>query len=380
MASHGISSTSYQTTSSDRNTIGVATFHFSENLLAAIPIWLVEASGARVFSIRWLGALHLFLFVCAYYALLIYLRGRGNLFQLLIGMLALWIFTDVALCFVLQFLFLRHGCVPRPDVSDRPGVAPHGSEPGLGGAAVFHGRRIAVCSSFEIAIVRSEGVVIAVFCGRPSAEPRAADRLCNGTAWRRGLDAASHAARILRTASVQPDLLQNRAGGAPSLWAAIREFGLGPAEYSYIGTHSYTPGNPTSAEWFADFQQRTGFAKALRYWLRHPGEAVQAASPSDLVHQAHELRPPKISRITGGRMDIHRFRLAVASRPGAISAPLCITAGPVTLFSGTCWSAVSALFCVGRGAGSVALEPRRSAWVFALSRFLSSASAHLPTP
>jgi hypothetical protein len=68
----------------------------SENALAAVPMLLVKASGARVFNIRWLGGFHLLLFLGAYCALLLYLRRCGRVFQLAIGSLALCIFTDVA--------------------------------------------------------------------------------------------------------------------------------------------------------------------------------------------------------------------------------------------------------------------------------------------
>jgi hypothetical protein len=68
----------------------------SEILLAAGPMLLVKAAGAHLFNIRWLGALHASLFVAAYYALLLYLRRYGPAVQAAIGVLALWIFGDVA--------------------------------------------------------------------------------------------------------------------------------------------------------------------------------------------------------------------------------------------------------------------------------------------
>ena len=68
----------------------------SENMLAGIPILLAKASGAPAFNIRWLGALHLVLFLCAYYFLLMYLRRFGRGLQFAIGGFALLLFTDVA--------------------------------------------------------------------------------------------------------------------------------------------------------------------------------------------------------------------------------------------------------------------------------------------
>jgi hypothetical protein len=52
--------------------------------------------------------------------------------------------------------------------------------------------------------------------------------------------------------------------------------------------------SPDSDEWYTSFYSRTGFGKVMRYWLRHPGEAVDALR-ADLVYHAHDLRQANIA-------------------------------------------------------------------------------------
>jgi hypothetical protein len=263
----------------------------SENLLAAIPISLVKAAGAGVFNIRWLGALHLLLFICGYYALLVYLRGRGKFFQLAIGALALWIFTDVA--YVSYFNSFFSDTAAFLGLVLMAALALHLTRPNP---------RLPVLLLFMAAALlfltsKSQhtlwGILLAAFvAGLPLSRTRrivSVSLLLAIEAWMLLATPRAYSAQALFSL-----IFSKIAPAAPSPQAAIREFGLGPAEYRYIGTNSYSPGNPQSAEWFTDFGRRTGFAKALRYWLRHPREAAHALR-GDLVYQAPDLRPPNLA-------------------------------------------------------------------------------------
>jgi hypothetical protein len=91
---------------------------------------------------------------------------------------------------------------------------------------------------------------------------------------------------------------------------AVRAVGLGEAEYRYIGTQTYSPGTPTvDIAWLIYFNRRTGYGKLLGYWLRHPGEALQALH-RDLDNFAPLMRQPNLSN----------FRQEDGLPPGALTS------------------------------------------------------------
>jgi hypothetical protein len=90
---------------------------------------------------------------------------------------------------------------------------------------------------------------------------------------------------------------------------AVRAVGLGEAEYRYIGTQTYSPGTPTvDIAWLTSFNRRTGYGKLMRYWLRHPGEALHALH-GDLVSSAPFMR----------QLNLSNFRQEDGHPPGALT-------------------------------------------------------------
>jgi hypothetical protein len=255
----------------------------SENVLAGIPILLAKAAGARWFNIRWVGAVHLLLFLCAYAALLVYLRGFGRAFQLAIGALALFLFTDVAYVAYFNSFFSDTAAllglllmVPLALHLARQ-QPPRAATVWLFTAAAL----LFITSKTQHALW---GIFPAAFLGgRRRFVPAA-------------LLVAAEAAMLVYTSplySAQPlftVIFYKLAPNSIAPQRTVHELGLSDAEVRYIGTHAYTPGNPTvSIPWLRDFYHRSGYGKVVRYWLAHPAEAARSLR-SDLDLEASQIR------------------------------------------------------------------------------------------
>jgi hypothetical protein len=297
----------------------------SENALAAVPILLVKASGARVFNIRWLGASHLLLFLCAYGTLLVYLRRRGRVFQLAIGGFALWIFTDVA--YVSYFNSFFSDTAALLGLRLMAAFALHLVRPIPRAAALWLFTAAAllfIASKTQHALW---GIFPVLFLGclgfRTGATPgsgqthpgAAAVRERRRTLLAAAVLLAAEAYMLLSTPplySAHPlfsTIFLKLAPNSSSPEGAVRAVGLGEDEYRYIGTQTYSPGTPTvDVAWLIDFNRRTGYGKLLRYWLRHPGEALQALH-RDLVSFAPLIR----------QLNLSNFRREDGHPPGALT-------------------------------------------------------------
>ncbi len=258
----------------------------SENVLAGIPMLLVKATGAPVFNIRLLGALHLLLFLCGYYALLIYLRRFAPGFQLAMGGFALWIFTDVAYVSYFNSFFNDTAAMLGLLLMVTLGLHLTAQQPP---------RRWTVwlftAASVLFIASKTQHALFGVF---PAAF----------LIWRRrklpaAILLAAEAYMLMTTApgysarSLYSVIFFKLTAHAAAPHAALRDLGLGEAESRYIGTHPYMANSPDDDTWFAAFYSRTGFGKVMRYWLHHPGEAVNALH-ADLVYHAHDLRQPNV--------------------------------------------------------------------------------------
>ncbi|HKE27287.1 MAG TPA: hypothetical protein VKB88_33260 [Bryobacteraceae bacterium] len=260
----------------------------SENVVAAIPILTAKSLGARVFNIRWLGALHMLLFLGAYYALLLYLRRYEPAFQLAIGGLSLWIFTDVAYVAYFNSFF-----------SD---------------AAALLGLLLMVPLALHLAAqVPPRAPIVWLFTAAAllfitSKTQHALWGIFPAAFlfWRRRLIApivllAAAAYVVLSTSWIYPAyplftaIFTKVAPNAPSPQAAVREVGLGEPEYQFIGKQAYAPGLPTiDVGWLRYFTGKTSYGKLLRYWLRHPNEAGHVMC-GDLANFAPNMRQLNLS-------------------------------------------------------------------------------------
>jgi hypothetical protein len=264
-------------------------FRSSETILSAAPILLVKASGARGFNIRWLGAVHLLLFLLAGYALLVYLRPLGRVSQLAIAAFAFFIFTDVAYVSYFNSFF-----------SDTPAL--------LGlllmvPLALYLAERhptsaealwLFTAGALLFVTSKSQHTMLAVF-------PAALLLSLHTIPWRRRILSVG----ILLACSVYMVASQDEFYTSHALFniiffkiaphsrapeAAVRELGLGPNEYRFIGTHAFTRGNPMdNISWLRHFNSQTNFGKVLVYWLDHPRETLRAMR-ADRDHLAGDLR------------------------------------------------------------------------------------------
>lgn len=259
----------------------------SENVLAGIPMLLVRATGARVFNIRWLGALHLLLFLSAYSALLIYLRRLGASFQIVVGGLVLWIFTDVAYVSYFNSYFNDTAAMLGLQLMV-PLALLLTAQPRPGQWTVW----LFTAASLLFIASKTQHALFGLF---PAAF----------LVWRKrklpaAILAAAELCMLLMTApgysghSLYSVIFFKLTPHAAAPLSALRELGLGEAEARYIGTYPYGAGSPGDDDWYPIFYHRVGFGKVMRYWIRHPSEAV-AALRADLVEQAGDLRPPNIA-------------------------------------------------------------------------------------
>jgi hypothetical protein len=269
----------------------------SEILMAAGPILLVKAAGGHVFNIRWLGALHATLFVAAYYMLLLYLRRYGPRVQVGVGMLALWIFGDVAYISYFNSFYsdtaAMLGLLLMMLVALSLAADP---EPGRGkiwlfgaAAALFvtskpqHGiwgflpALFALAIAWRVRTLRTAGIAVcavlliaeaAVFWASPpeyQADPLFSLIFC----------------KILPA--------------SPAPLQALRDLGLRDTDARYIGLDAYSAHSPfADPQWKAAFARRTSYRRVFAYWVRHPGEAI-AVLRYDLAVNAPMIRAPNLS-------------------------------------------------------------------------------------
>ncbi len=266
-----------------------SSFRSSETVLAAVSILPAKASGARSFNIRWLGTLHLLLFLAAAYALLVYLRPFGRAFQIPVASFALFIFTDVAYVSYFNSFFSD-----TPALLGLLAMVPLALY--LAGRQSTSGAALWVFTAAAVLFVtsKSQHTLMAIF-------PVALLLSLRAIPWRRRLaPAALVAASAVYMVVTQDEFYTSHAlfnmifykiaPGSRVPEAAVRELGLGPDEYRFIGTHAFTPGNPTvDIPWLRYFNGRTSFGKVLRYWWRHPHEAMRALR-NDRDQHACDLR------------------------------------------------------------------------------------------
>jgi hypothetical protein len=283
----------------------------SEILLAAGPTLLVKAAGARVFNIRWLGALNVALFLAAFYALLVCLRRRGAVVQIALGLLAIWIFTDVAYLSYFNSFY-----------SDTPAILglllmvplalllTRDEEPSRAVLWLFAAAAaLFITSKMQHGLYGFLPASFALWIGRRrKTARRTALAVC---ALLLGAEVAAYAttsedywAHPLFTAiffKVLP------AAGTPV--QALRELGLNEADLRYAGMNAYSEGTPILDRlWIAAFTHRTSYARLFSYWVLHPRQAT-AALATDLVVNAPMIRAPNLSN----------FRREDGHPPGALT-------------------------------------------------------------
>lgn len=260
----------------------------SEMLLAAPPVLLARALGSATFDIRWLGVVHAVLFLGAFYALLVYLRPLQPGRRLLLGLAALWMFSDVAYVAYCNSFYL--------DAAALSGVllmvplalyATAGKSHREGALLLFTAATLLyIASRPQHAAVGMIPVVLALRVMRRFL--LALLLVCAvwlTVAWAPADYSAKPLFNLIfykitaRSGTPQQDLL---------------ELGLPADDLRYVGTDSGMPGSPAQdPAWMAVFLHRTSFSKVGRFYLRHPMRTLRILD-YDLRLQAFQIRPPAL--------------------------------------------------------------------------------------
>ena len=284
----------------------------SEIAVAALPIWLVRATGAGVFNIRAMGLLNSLMFLAAFYAGLIDLRRFGRTAQALAGMAALWILADVAYAAYFNSFYSDSPAILGALLTFAGAIrVAHEERPSRGAFALFAAGALLFVTS------KSQHGLFAIF---PAAFAAA-------TALRAGrLKIAGFTlAAMLLGGGVVDFVFTPKFYAAEALFNVIflkmtphsatplqdiREFGL-PGSYSkFVGSHAFMPDVPVAdPEGAAEFLRQTGgYTKLLRFYLRHPEWPLRFLR-SDLESQAPFIRPNNLSN----------FPKSAGRQPGALT-------------------------------------------------------------
>jgi hypothetical protein len=300
-------------------------YHSSESALAWLATRLAGATHeGAAFDIRWLGALHAALCLAAFAALLASLRDRGWRAQAASAVLPLVAFTDVCYTAYLNSFFMDAAAlcglllmtaaavwmtaqwdrgVPSGSAcpSDRSSDAAFSISPRAAPLCVF------VLAALLFVTSKTQH---AVWMGLPAAL-----LIGWGFQWnRRWRVAAWSAAGLLLMAGAAMLISTDGAYRGQAMYnvlffrlgpagADLQSLGVRPEELRYSGTHSYTPGVPISSnQWTEEFGRRTGFARLMEWYARHPGSTLGFLTET-LKKAAPEMRPVNLGnfRAEAGR-------------------------------------------------------------------------------
>jgi hypothetical protein len=284
----------------------------TENLLAAAPVLLVRATGARVFNIRWLGALHAALYIAAFYSLLLYLRRFGPARQFAVAAVATLLFCDVGYVAYFNSFFsdtaallgaaLMMTAALRLTAQDAPGrsdlfvfvmasalfIASKSQHAVWGFLPALFVLWITWRHAVRIAGILGCLILLAVEVSTFAASPA---------------DYKDYPLFNLIFYKLAPN--------SPEPPKTLLDLGLGEQEARLIGANAYSPGSPMmDSQWREQFERRTGYGKVLGYYLRHPDRALKVLY-SDLSQWGPRMRQMNLSNF---RKEDGRPPLAMTGR------------------------------------------------------------------
>ena len=268
----------------------------SETLSTELPLaWLAtRLAGATkegdVFDIRWLGALHGILLLCAVYALIRRLRPLPRGRAILIAAVAVWIFTDVSYVAYFNSFYT--------DAAALLGLLlmiPLAVD--IAAAGLRNGNAILFCLAALLFIGSKPQHAIWGFL--PAGWIALADR-------RRALLAAftllalSGIALRLRPQDYSAAPLFNLVFAkltlhGPTPKEFLRELGLPEEDSAFIGMNAFMPGAPVlDPAWLARFEQQTSYRAVLKWYLQHPLRTLEILNQT-LVVEGFQIRARNVS-------------------------------------------------------------------------------------
>ena len=246
------------------------------------------------FDIRWLGAIHSALCLAAFLILLASLRDTGWRAQAASAVLPLVAFTDVCYTAFLNSFYMDAAALCGLLLMTAAAIW----------MTVFTPPRAAPLCVFVLAalLFATSKTQHAIWMWLPAAL-----LIAWGVQWkaRRWRVAAWSAAGLVLLAGTVMLLSTDPGYRGQALFnilfyrlgpdgVDLQPLGVKPEELRYTGMHSYMPGTPTSnAQWTEEFGRRTGFARLMEWYARHPGSTLGFLSET----------------LTGGRFEMRQVNL-----------------------------------------------------------------------
>jgi hypothetical protein len=294
-------------------------YRSSEIVLGWLAIHLAGATheGAG-FDIRWLGALHVGLCLAGFAALLAALRDRPKAVQAVAAAVPVLLLTDV--CYTAYLNSFYMDAVAFCSLLLMAGVAVWicaDREPGVGQLALFFAGGLLFATSKTQHAIWSfvPAVFLIVSCLRTRRSGvRAAGMVMAAVVFCSGVYMERTADRGYKGQAMFNVLFYRIGSQGPAAMPDLLKLGVLPEEARYLGMHSYLPGSPMGDPQFAEqFYERTGFAKLLGWYLRHPLKTFSLVR-ADLLWDADIMRPNNMGtyRVNSGHAPnsrTHRFGL-----------------------------------------------------------------------
>jgi hypothetical protein len=253
----------------------------SELLLAWISTVIPSAiqkhlRAPREFDIRWLGALHVVLWMVGYSLLLRSIRSLNGILWWIAALASLWIFMDVSYLAYFNSFYTDTAALLGamtaislvPILLAQSGAARTVAIVSFGAGALLYVTSKGQHAAFA-PILAALLAWIAWIAARKSAKIAAsatAVALMSGSIWA-FVGTPSWYRSQSRFNLIFARILPESANPAQD----AQELGLAPADLRYIGVQSYLPGTPVdNPQWLAGFSHRGGYASVLRFYLRHP--------------------------------------------------------------------------------------------------------------
>lgn len=272
-----------------------APYFSSETALAWVASAVERIFGDPVrFDIRWLGAIHMLLFLGFYFALLLLLRPLSTGTRIVASLAALWIFADIGTIAYLNSFF-----------TDTPAI--------LGGlAAIFLALHLAIGDRPRLMPLALFGFAALLFVGSKAQHGLLGVAPVTFLCW---LAARTRLPRLRLATSVMALIVLAASAwmvlGTPRSYVAqarfnliffytlphsrvpgrdLAELGLDPGDVRYSGLTAFSKITPLNeADWRNAFVARTSYARVLQFDFRHPIRALMKLD-SDLRNEAPRRR------------------------------------------------------------------------------------------
>ena len=289
----------------------------SETVLGWLALQLSGAGkeGAH-FDIRWLAAIHVALCLAGFGFFLAALRDRPKWFQAAVAAIPLVLLTDVCYAALLNSFYMDAAAFCSLLLMSGIAVWINTEEqPGGGELAIFFAAALLFATSKTQHAIWSvfPAVFLAVSCLRTKARGvRQAGFVMAALIFAFGAYLELTADRGFKGQALFDVLFYRIGSDGPAAMPDLIKLGVRSDEARYLGLHSFSTGSPMGDRQFAEeFYRRTGFARLLGWYLRHPGKTFHLIT-SGLLWEAEIMRANNLGnyRIEAGHAPVartHRF-------------------------------------------------------------------------